>query len=317
MSEPAATDFAAEPAVGATQVLSDDAIEAVLADFRAWLRALPASNGAVPPLDDGPDLHTLLGQFTALRHEVNLQTRAVRAQQEQNAATLDQLTQTLSALEQARASADASQQTDLEDVHRPLLKTLVELYDALALGGREVQRTADSLGALLEAMSPATDVAEVADEQEQVAPLVVAVPAPSWWRRLFGATTVDVSAMTNEITRLRTELRHERTRRREESQRTRQLHETLRAGAERARQVVASLAEGYAMSLQRIERALAQHGLEAIIAIGVTFDPEQMEVVEATMGSGRPSGEVLQEVRRGYLWNGRVFRYAQVRVAKG
>ena len=32
--------------------------------------------------------------------------------------------------------------------------------------------------------------------------------------------------------------------------------------------------------------------------------------------SGRPSGEVIEEVRRGYLWNGRVFRYAQVRVAK-
>jgi molecular chaperone GrpE (heat shock protein) len=44
------------------------------------------------------------------------------------------------------------------------------------------------------------------------------------------------------------------------------------------------------MSLQRIERALRQHGLEVV----------------------RTTGE-----RRGYLRNGRVFRYAQVRVAKG
>ena len=39
-------------------------------------------------------------------------------------------------------------------------------------------------------------------------------------------------------------------------------------------------------------------------------------VVEAVAGSDRPGGEVLDEVRRGYLWKGRIFRFAQVRVAK-
>src|SRR5437764_1495272 len=102
MSEPASPDVAAEPAVGAAQAVSDDAIEAVLTDFRAWLRALPADDGVVPPPDDGPDVYTLLGQFTALRHEVNLQTRAVRAQQEQNAVTLEQLSHALDALERNR-----------------------------------------------------------------------------------------------------------------------------------------------------------------------------------------------------------------------
>jgi len=70
------------------------------------------------------------------------------------------------------------------------------------------------------------------------------------------------------------------------------------------------------MSVQRVERALRQQGLEPIPAVGEPFDPERMEVVEAATGTGRPSGEVLEEVRRGYLWNGRVFRYAQVRVAR-
>lgn len=73
---------------------------------------------------------------------------------------------------------------------------------------------------------------------------------------------------------------------------------------------------GYTMSVQRIERALQQHDLETIPTTGERFDPEQMEVVEAVADSGRPSGEVVGEVRRGYLWNGRIFRYAQVRVAK-
>jgi molecular chaperone GrpE len=69
------------------------------------------------------------------------------------------------------------------------------------------------------------------------------------------------------------------------------------------------------MSLQRIDRALAQHGLEPLAAVGRPFDPEVMEVVEAVAGSGRPAGEVVGEVRRGYRRNGRVFRCAQVRVA--
>lgn len=76
------------------------------------------------------------------------------------------------------------------------------------------------------------------------------------------------------------------------------------------------MAAGYAMTLQCVERALSKHGLEAIVAVGRPYDPERMEAVEAVADSGRPSGEVVDEVRRGYLYQGRVFRFAQVRVAK-
>jgi molecular chaperone GrpE len=73
---------------------------------------------------------------------------------------------------------------------------------------------------------------------------------------------------------------------------------------------------GYAMSVGRLERALQQYGLEPIPAVGRPFDPEQMEVVDVVPDSGQPPGEVIEEVRRGYFWRGRVFRYAQVSVAK-
>ena len=45
---------------------------------------MPPVDGAAPPPPPAEpvDLHTLLGQFLAVRHEVNLQTKAVRAQQE-------------------------------------------------------------------------------------------------------------------------------------------------------------------------------------------------------------------------------------------
>jgi molecular chaperone GrpE len=41
-----------------------------------------------------------------------------------------------------------------------------------------------------------------------------------------------------------------------------------------------------------------------------------MEVVEVITESGRTTTEVIEEVRRGYLWRGAVFRFAQVRVAR-
>ena len=56
--------------------------------------------------------------------------------------------------------------------------------------------------------------------------------------------------------------------------------------------------------------------LEPIPTVGRTFDPEAMEALEAVAGSGRPSGEVVEEVRRGYQQGGRVVRCALVRVAR-
>ena len=80
--------------------------------------------------------------------------------------------------------------------------------------------------------------------------------------------------------------------------------------------MLASVLTGYTMSLQRLERALAQQGLEPMQCLGQPFDPETMEVVEVVTQPGRFGIEVIDEVRRGYLRRGRVFRFAQVRVAK-
>jgi molecular chaperone GrpE len=86
--------------------------------------------------------------------------------------------------------------------------------------------------------------------------------------------------------------------------------------AQRLRQFLTSLVTGYTMSLQRLERTLEQHGLEAIPAVGRPFDPNLMEVVEVVHEPGRTASEVTDEVRRGYLWQGKVFRCAQVRVVR-
>jgi molecular chaperone GrpE len=271
-------------------------VAAILADFQAWLRDLPAAaEGPPPEVGPGPDLFTLLEQLTALRQEVNLHTRAARAQQEQNAATLGQLTRALDAVQQVQITAPApvSPNAAKDDPTRPLLQTLVELFDALAVAGREAQRVQDLLTPTLnEANQPAEDdFPELPD-----------VPAPSRLARWLGARAPDLSAYRDEVAAWHKREADNAARGRKRS--------------ERIKQLLTSLTAGYTMSLQRIDRALKQHGLQAVPAVGQPFDPERMEAVEAVAGSGQTPGLVLDEVQRGYLWKGRIFRYARVRVAK-
>ncbi len=289
MSESPPPAVAGDAAVERAPALTPERIAAVLADFRSWLDALPGE-AEEPPADAeaGPDLFTLLGQLAALRHEVNLQTKAARALQEQNESALNELSRALDALGKAQADVDRQQ----DDRLRPLLKTLVELHDALAVAAREAQRVQD---AVLPALRQAADGAEAGPPE----PPPVTLPAVARW----------LGARAPDFTEYRSSLNAWRQREEERSARARE-------SAERIGKLLGSLTTGYAMGLQRVERALRQHGLEALPAVGEAFDPERMEAVEAVADSGSPPGRVLGEVQRGYLWNGRVFRYACVRVAK-
>jgi molecular chaperone GrpE len=304
MSEPPPPAVAGDAAGGRAEPLTPERIEAALADFRAWLT--DAARGAEPPAEDAgdkaPDLFTLLGQLTALRHEVNLQTRAVRTQQEQNAETLTQMSRALDALRQAQAGAAQNQQRDRDAVLRPLLTTLVELHDALSVAAREVQRVQESV-------PPAPPISE-ADPVPPPPEMPPLPPRPPAWLRWLGVGGLDLPALDAFGKRYEAWRGQEMA---SAEERTRQ----ARGTSNRAARLTAALVTGYTMSLQRLERALRQHGLEPVPAVGEPFDPERMEAVEAVTGTGEPAGRVLDEVRRGYLYNGRVFRFAHVRVAKG
>ena len=78
-----------------------------------------------------------------------------------------------------------------------------------------------------------------------------------------------------------------------------------------------ALLEGYGLIQQRLARALAAEGIARMDAAGKTVDPEQMVVVEVADAPGAAAGTVIDEIRRGYVWNGRVLRYAEVRAARG
>jgi molecular chaperone GrpE len=252
--------------------MTPDAIDAILDDFRAWLEE---ANDA-PPIDEAPGLEiaAIVQNFTALRQEVNLQTKASRAQLEQNTQTQGLLQQALEAIKRQPADDDAS-----NDLLRPLLKTLIDAHDSLSLARREVQRLLDKTP--LTGAPPAT-----------AASIDLRLP---YWTRWFGL---------------------DRTINKQLAKHQRRAAAAVPDPAPRFRQMLDALLAGYDMSLQRIERALQQQGLESIPCIGAPFDPETMEVAEVVREEGRAGTEVIDVLRPGYRWRDRLFRYAQVRVAR-
>jgi molecular chaperone GrpE len=281
MSDDPATDRAVGPVDGGDPApLSPDAVDAVLAEFRSWLWDL-ASGGHQPPEPtsrepevlvaargaDAPrspravDLFTLVGQFTALRHEVNLQTKAARAAVEQNAEVLKQLA--------------APKPVEEPEPLRTVAKAVIDVADALALSLRQMEKLRESVEPLL------ADLAS--GDQGADAPRS---PKPGFLARLFGARPAPPPEPQPN------------------------------PAADKLRQLAAAAADGYALSLRRVERLLPTLELEPISSTGEVFDPELMEVVEVVGDTGRPAGTVVEEVRPGYRWRGKLLRFAQVKVAR-
>ncbi|MBS0263337.1 MAG: nucleotide exchange factor GrpE [Planctomycetes bacterium] len=78
-----------------------------------------------------------------------------------------------------------------------------------------------------------------------------------------------------------------------------------------------ALLEGYRLMQNRLSRALAAVGIRRIATVGQPVDPEQMVVVEVVETPDHPAGVVVDELQRGYVWNERLLRYAEVRAAVG
>ena len=138
----AAPDASREP-------LTNERIEQVLGDFRDWLRKTSEPESAIRPPENPVDLYTLVNQFTGLRQEVNLQTKSTRSALEQNAATLDGYRSALAQMEETlddlRASQESAGATKAEELLKPAIKGIIDVYDALALARHQVMRQRDSL----------------------------------------------------------------------------------------------------------------------------------------------------------------------------
>jgi len=271
-----------------------------LADFDTWLQAQPPLGTLASA--EGPDLSTLLREFIALRQEINLLTRAARTQQEQNGTALQELSSALQTLRE-RTDAEPEPEPVNEDAMPPHVKQLWEARDALGRADREIRKSREGLEPLL------MDLAGDPEAEEPPLPELPPAAVVPFWVRWLGHRGPDLAAW-NQVRDAFVLARAERAKRVEATTQTRQ------AAVTRIRQILTSLVEGYGMSLQRIDRLFAAYALEPIPTEGQRFDPELMEALEAVSGSGRPAGEVIEEVRRGYRQRGRVLRFALVRVAR-
>jgi molecular chaperone GrpE len=92
--------------------------------------------------------------------------------------------------------------------------------------------------------------------------------------------------------------------------------ETVRLGLVTRRALFDALLEGYDLIQARLRRALGADQIERIECLDRPVDPELMNVVEVVDDPDRIAGQVVEEIRRGYTWQGRVLRYAEVRASR-
>ncbi|MGD8562754.1 MAG: nucleotide exchange factor GrpE [Desulfarculaceae bacterium] len=88
------------------------------------------------------------------------------------------------------------------------------------------------------------------------------------------------------------------------------------AHAEEQSEDTQGVTEGLSLIWQELSKVLERHGLEKVEALGLAFDPE---VHEAMMQQEDPEAEentVIQELQKGYLFQGRLLRPAMVVVSK-
>ncbi|MCX8181880.1 MAG: nucleotide exchange factor GrpE [Candidatus Methanomethyliaceae archaeon] len=77
---------------------------------------------------------------------------------------------------------------------------------------------------------------------------------------------------------------------------------------------VESLINGVEMTLKKLKKVLAGEGVSQIECLGKPFDPSIHEV--ACVVDGDSDGLVVEEVRKGYMMNGRVIRPSVVKISK-
>ncbi len=226
-----------------------------------------AANSREPPFG----LNRLVEEFTALRHELKLQTRSSRALEERLDAALTLLGEAAATFR----SAAAKQGADIASVGKPFSSALAELDEALDRGREQWEKNAERMvGAL-----PSAKFAQLEE----------LYTGQSWWQRRL--TRAYHRQLCGQVEQMEDQSRSER------------------------QALVGALLSGFALIQQRLARNMANAGVTRIRTIGRTVDPDEMIVVEVVDAEGE-DGQVVEEIRRGYSWQGIVLRPAEVRAIR-
>ncbi|MCA9153383.1 MAG: nucleotide exchange factor GrpE [Planctomycetales bacterium] len=224
------------------------------------------------PLDPLPTvgLLSLVEAFTALRHELKLQTKGARGLESQVEAALGGLDSARRQLESVRSREDEV----IRRATRSFAESLAEIDEAVLRGFQAIEAWRR------QARTPRSEdwIVELRQQfQSQSA----------WQRWRSGRWQKQVE-------------RH---------------YASLRTETDDESRGLQTIAEGYQLLIQRLQRVLGQHGVTRIECLGKKVDPTRMTVVETSHGGGQPAETVIAEVRPGYEWRGEVIRFAEVRAA--
>lgn len=261
-----------------------------------------------------PDLFGLLAALTALRQEVKLQTRASRQDREQAAGALEQLSGAVGLLERRRQEDASRYQAEVQQASRATVETLVELHDALSRAARQAGSIVESASATLRGWS---QTEEAWDNRQDGGQLPMRIASGQWSAsraddsvgvRLWGWLWRWVRRVAGESAPMAGRELPSYSDGRDARIELRRLWSEAVSLADR----LEGLTAGYMLGVQRLERVLAAHGIEPMACLGHPVDAERMEVVQIVADPAQIPGIVMDEVRRGYLQGGRVYRFAQV-----
>ncbi len=77
-----------------------------------------------------------------------------------------------------------------------------------------------------------------------------------------------------------------------------------------------SLILGFLRIKEQLENFLKEEDIKTIKTIGEDFDPEYHEAVEMTDSPSNKSGEIVEELQKGYILKDKVIRPSKVKVVK-
>lgn len=78
-----------------------------------------------------------------------------------------------------------------------------------------------------------------------------------------------------------------------------------------------NIAQGLLMLKKQSSNLLESLGVKKMETIGKKFDPMFHEAIETVETDDKPEGIVIEEIRSGYIMNGKLLKPAQVKVSRG
>jgi molecular chaperone GrpE len=76
------------------------------------------------------------------------------------------------------------------------------------------------------------------------------------------------------------------------------------------------LKSGFQLILDKMQHILEKEGLVRIDALGKQFDPTHHEAVDKTLRDDKPDGLIMEEMKSGYTFKGKLLRSSLVTIAK-